>query len=580
MRETQSERADDLPVLIHWLKQMEIEELIDQELPPPHGNRQGLSYGQLAVLLLTYMTSQADHRLCAVEPWVACHHRTLEWATGWKIGLKDATDDRLADLLKLLGSSEHQALETIETKLGQHLIRAYELPTEQARSDTTSFSVYHQPPEQAEEDSWLNFGYSKDRRPDLLQYRQMLATLDPNGLPLLGATLPGQGTDESHYLPTWRQLAEIIGHKNFLFLADCKASSWANRTMIDREGGIYCFPLAMTQPRPKILSDWIANPPTKSREIIAEEVEETAPPLGRGFEVPLGSLWFDSDSQKWHRWSERWLAVCSYALRERQLKGLSKRLLKAEVALNKLAERPGKDATILEKKVTEIIKRYRVTHYLVWEIDSKIHYDKVYEGSGRPSAKSPFRRVRQTTLSLTYHRSQTKIEAFQALAGWRLYVTNASTERLSLEKAVFSYREQWQPERGFHRFKRGRLPALPIYFQDDQKIRGLMFLLTIALQVFTLMEFVVRRQLADHKQSLAGLYDGNPKRTTKRPTAERLLAAFSGITLYFHRDRSTEITGLNPLQQRILTLMKVPESIYILLSLVPGIRVREEKECC
>jgi hypothetical protein len=56
LKETQSERADDLPVIIHWLKQMEIEKLIDQELPPPHGNRQGLSYGQLAVLLLTYMT--------------------------------------------------------------------------------------------------------------------------------------------------------------------------------------------------------------------------------------------------------------------------------------------------------------------------------------------------------------------------------------------------------------------------------------------------------------------------------------------------------------------------------------------
>ncbi|MGK7872831.1 MAG: hypothetical protein AB4426_05815 [Xenococcaceae cyanobacterium] len=116
----------------------------------------GLSYGQLAVLLLTYMISQADHRLCAVEPWVVFHHRTLEWATGWKIGLKDATDDRLADLLKLLGSDEHQAIETIETKLGQHLIRVYELPTDQARSDTSSFSVYHQPEESGEFDSLLN----------------------------------------------------------------------------------------------------------------------------------------------------------------------------------------------------------------------------------------------------------------------------------------------------------------------------------------------------------------------------------------------------------------------------------------
>ncbi|NEQ87790.1 MAG: hypothetical protein F6K26_49770 [Moorea sp. SIO2I5] len=164
MRETHSERADDLPVIIHWLQQMEIEELIDQELPPPHGNRQGLSYGQLAILLLTYMISQGDHRLCAVEPWVVLHHRTLEWATGWKIGLKDATDDRLADLLKLLGSSQHFCIESIFTELGKHIIRVYELPTEQARSDTSSFSVYHQPQNSVDGESLLNFG-AKQRPP-------------------------------------------------------------------------------------------------------------------------------------------------------------------------------------------------------------------------------------------------------------------------------------------------------------------------------------------------------------------------------------------------------------------------------
>jgi transposase len=147
LNQTKSERVDDLPVVIQWLSQMRIEQLIDQELPEPHGNRQGLSYGQLAVLLLSYIVTQADHRLCAVEPWVNQHHQTLELATGWKISDKDATDDRLADLLSTLGSSKHKAVETIETFLGQHLIRAYSLPTDTARSDTTSFSVYHQPTE-------------------------------------------------------------------------------------------------------------------------------------------------------------------------------------------------------------------------------------------------------------------------------------------------------------------------------------------------------------------------------------------------------------------------------------------------
>ncbi len=153
-------------------------------------------------MLLTYIISQADHRLGAVEPWVNQHHRTLEKATGWKIGEKDATDDRLADLLSVLGCEQHEAISAIETYLGQHLISAYELPTAQARSDTTSFSVYHQPPPETTDpphtgaQPFLHKGHSKDRRPDLLQYRQMLATLDPLGMPLISATLAGNGADD------------------------------------------------------------------------------------------------------------------------------------------------------------------------------------------------------------------------------------------------------------------------------------------------------------------------------------------------------------------------------------------------
>ena len=141
--------------------------------------------------------------------------------------------------------------------------------------------------------------------------------------------------------------------------------------------------------------------------------------------------------------------------------------------------------------------------------------------------------------------------------------------RLTIKQAVLYYREQWQPEMGFHRFKRGELPALPIYFQDETRIRGLMFLLTIALRVFTLIEFVVRRQLEQQQVSLAGLYDGNPTRHTRRPTAEKLLAAFVGITLYCHRDGSYEISPLSSLQQQILSLMRIESSLYTFPLLVP-----------
>jgi hypothetical protein len=63
---TTSERSDDIPVIIYWLIQLKLYLLLDEALPSPHGNRQGLSYGQLSVILLSYMMTQAEHRLCAV----------------------------------------------------------------------------------------------------------------------------------------------------------------------------------------------------------------------------------------------------------------------------------------------------------------------------------------------------------------------------------------------------------------------------------------------------------------------------------------------------------------------------------
>ncbi|MBW4675183.1 MAG: DUF4277 domain-containing protein [Desmonostoc geniculatum HA4340-LM1] len=192
--EITSERIDDIPVIVEWLKQMEIAKCIDQKLKEPHGNHKGLSYGQLCVLLLTYIITQSDHRLSAVEPWVESHRKILELSTGWSIAEKDVSDDRLARVVEELGKQSEARLE-IEIKLGRHLIRAYELSTEVARADTTSFSVNHQQDESPQE-SLLRYGYSKDKRPDLLQYRELLATLDPMGMPLISATVEGNGADD------------------------------------------------------------------------------------------------------------------------------------------------------------------------------------------------------------------------------------------------------------------------------------------------------------------------------------------------------------------------------------------------
>ncbi len=103
--------------------------------------------------------------------------------------------------------------------------------------------------------------------------------------------------------------------------------------------------------------------------------------------------------------------------------------------------------------------------------------------------------------------------------------------QLTLEQAVEAYRDEFLVERNFARLKGRPLSLAPLYVQRDDHRVGLVRLLTIALRVMTLLEGVLRQRLRERQMELAGLFAGNPKRRTSLPTTERLLEAFSEITL-------------------------------------------------
>jgi transposase len=173
MSQMHIERVDELPIILHWLIKMRVQVIIDV-IWHPHRNWIGLSYGQLAVLFVTYVIHQRNHRLSCMEKWLIDHRIVLEQATGWTIGMKEATDDRLGILLSAIGENEQESIQ-FQHQLGRHVIQAFELPTRVGRYDTSAFNVYHTPPEADEsEHDVLRFGHSKDRRPDLLQFKKGL----------------------------------------------------------------------------------------------------------------------------------------------------------------------------------------------------------------------------------------------------------------------------------------------------------------------------------------------------------------------------------------------------------------------
>jgi transposase len=559
---TTSERIDELPLLIHWLKQMRVDVIIDSVLGPPHGNWEGLSYGEVALVFLTHVVMRCTHFLSPVEEWAAQHLTSLSQALGKPVRAQDCTDDRLAVVLTKVGDEQTRPGDTIEAELGQHLIRAYALPTETARIDLTSVAVHHQP--QGEE-GLMRFGHSKDHRPDLRQFKALLGTLDPVGLPLATATLSGEQADDPQYLPAWERLVAIIGRPDFLVVGDCKLASLANRAHIHHGGGCYLTPLPMTGQTPAELQAWVLKPPEPPQALRLPGQAAHEPPVGQGFAVDMACRWQDPHTRAVVTWTERRLVVQSTAQTQTQRAGLHARLAKAQTALTALNAKPATDRADLETRARAILTRYRVTDYLRLSFRERVTCRTHYVGRGRPGPQRPQATSETRTWTVTASRRPAAIALFERLAGWRVYVTNTPAQRLSLAGAVNCYRQEWQPEHGFHRLKGGLLAITPLFLRDEDRIRGLLVLLGIALRVLTLTEFVARHDLATTGETLTGLYAGNPNRATTQPTAERLLKAFDPITLYRH-DTDTavwyEVTPLSPVQRRILQALAVPESVY------------------
>ena len=93
-----TERVDDITLLLARMHKMRLAELIDEQFPG-HGNWQGLSIGHVVVVWLAYILSEGDHRLNHVEGWAAKLLKTLSAGLGMAVQALDVSDDRLAVVL-------------------------------------------------------------------------------------------------------------------------------------------------------------------------------------------------------------------------------------------------------------------------------------------------------------------------------------------------------------------------------------------------------------------------------------------------------------------------------------------------
>lgn len=216
----ETERMDDIPLLITHMQRMKLAELLDKHIPP-HGHRKGLSVGELSVVWLAHILSQADHRMNRVQEWVTRRLETVRGCGMDALCPQDLTDDRLADVLRLLSDDVHW--QAFEQELMGQLVRVYDLQAQCVRIDTTTASSYAEVTEQG----LLQLGHSKDHRPDLPQLKLALASLDPLGMPLATEVISGEHADDPEYLPIIARVRNGLQQNGLLYVGDCKmAALW------------------------------------------------------------------------------------------------------------------------------------------------------------------------------------------------------------------------------------------------------------------------------------------------------------------------------------------------------------------
>jgi transposase len=558
------ERVDDVPVLFALLKRLEVAELLDRHFPPRHLWKGDLSFGEVVCVWLVFLASQGDHRLYKLQPWAEQRRLTLQSCLGKPLRDLDFHDDRLADVLDRLAQAE--LWDAFETDLNGHTVRVYDLDCSLFRIDATTVSSSAAV---LSPDGLLQFGHSKDD-PDRPQLKVAACALDPLGMPVGFAVVAGNCADDPLYVPQIKKAQRAFGTAGKLYVGDCKMAALATRAYLADTEDFYLCPLSekqlCKQDRLALLrAVWQGSQPLQPVYRPQADPQQQPELVAEGF--CYDERLHASVDGRTVQWTERRFVVRSVGFAQAQQRKLQERLRKASEQIERLTPRKqgrkALDAAGMKEAAEAIIKQQRLEGLLDVEV--------VTTGTRRPVRRykdRPAQVVQEEEHGIRLLRQEGAIQQANEQMGWQVYAANQPG--VGLEQVVWAYRGQYRIEEGFSRLKGKALSLSPMYLQQENRMVGLVLLLSVVLRLLSLVEHQVRQKLAEQSETLKGVYPGQAGRRCSRPSAEMLLSAFEGINLSVLQvagQTSRHVTPLNALQQRLLALWDLPPDLFSRLTL-------------
>jgi transposase len=465
-------------------------------------------------------------------------------------------DDRFGRALERLYEADCASL---LTALVLHTVRAFAIDLQQLHNDSTTITLtgrYANQADAAAEDRppLITYGHNKDHRPDLKQLLYCVTVSADGAVPIHFKTYDGNTTDDTTHQETWKLLQQLVGHADFLYVADCKLCSHENLTFIAGKHGRFLTVV----PRTRKETDWM-------RQYAQEQVApwETIPQVGKskrpvvyeGFEYPQPCS--DGFRLLWYRSSVK---------REEDAATRARRLDKFRAWQRAFAASGQRQRFATEEKALlkgeKVLRENRVSAWVTLQVEKRTEVREEQVGPGRPGPNTQHKRCEETYYVLIFAESPAAIAADEKCDGLFCLITN--DKNLKLAEALAKYKYQPCLEKRYEQLKTVFAVA-PVWLKSPERIAGLLFVYYVVLLVQALLEREIRRQMKTHKIKSLPLYP--ERRHCTAPTAELVLAAFEGHRRHRLLSNNGQILRtfhdpLSAVARQVLGILKIDSAFF------------------
>jgi transposase len=516
------------PLVRHFLQRLQLPDLLRQYLPSRGRRPDALPVADTLCILLTNLLL-CRCPLYALGDWAA---RRVPEHLGLHAGqLALLRDDRFGRALDRLYHADRASL---LTALVVQVIREFKVTHAQFHNDTTTVTFSgayrdQRPAAATERPPRITFGYNKDHRPDLKQLLYSVTVSADGAVPVHCKIYDGNTTDDQVHVETWSYLCALVGHSDFLYVADSKLCTRDNMGFISGKQGRFLT----VMPRTRAEDGWFRSY-QQEHALEWQEVRREANPRAQngpdhvyfGVASPQRSseghrvLWYRS-SQKQEE-DRRYREERLTRVREWQEGSGGRRrygqrweaLAAGREVLEQL--RAGRWFTVSAREVVEV--RFR------------------QEGPGRPGPNTIYRRIEERSYEVELVGDEAAVLADVRCDGLFPLMTN--DENLSVREALEKYKYQPFIEKR-HEGLKSVFTIMPVWLKSPSRVASLLWLYFVVELLGALIERELRQRMSAAGRSSLRLYPES--RESEAPTAALVFSVLEGHRRHRLLDKSGKV---------------------------------------